>query len=101
MYIRRKLSDEQILDIKEKYKSGLYREIDLAIEYGVSIMTISLWLQDDPYSIIKRKRLPRESVIDEIYVEVGRLKREGLDSLRIAQKLGLPLIRINKVYFKV
>lgn len=59
--MRKMLSDEQIIEIKEKYSSKLYTEAQLAVQYKCSIMTISLWLKDDPWSVIKKKTRVRQS----------------------------------------
>ena len=57
---RRILSTEQVEEIKSKYSSGLYTEKQLSEQYNCSVMTISLWLQPNPYEIIKNKRKKRE-----------------------------------------
>lgn len=54
--MKRRFTDKDIVEIKEKYASGLYSQTEMAEEYHCSVMTISLWLKENPYEIIAKKK---------------------------------------------
>lgn len=52
--MHRKLTDDDVVKIKQLYKDGLTQK-EISIIYNCSIMTISLWLKDNPQEIIRSK----------------------------------------------
>ena len=89
---RRKLSDEQREEIKEKYATGLYSQRALAREYNVSRRLISFIVDEEKAKrnaelLKKRKADGRYKPTKEEWAEIQREHRRYKQELYIKGKL--------------
>lgn len=76
-----KLTEEQVYEIREKYKSGIYRTKDLAGRYGVSRRVIERTVSGVAYSCYTD--VPPYDWRDlDVDIFMGRLTRKGVQTIR-------------------
>lgn len=99
---KKSLTDEQVDEIRELYESGLYTQPELAERFSCSTMTISLWAdRDDTRRKLKfGKRVIKEpkQFNPDVLEKVKQLRYQGKNSLKIAEKLNIPLIDVNEMF---